>query len=197
MQNGLRAIGIVLGVAVLAAAGYFLFSKPTPPLEAPPVVKASLPPQPVTIEPVVIEPPKREELDAIARTLLGLDQKNEPNVLRSQPRRREAGDASAVAFTPEPEAGLSDATFYSVVGSWRGMKTCLASSQSGSRGGNGALSVSFTIGQDGSVLSSRVSSASNDTAREIAPCVEEKAKKLKFPAFAGIDEVSKEAKFVF
>ena len=92
---------------------------------------------------------------------------------------------------------LSDASFSRIVRDWRGVRTCVKSLTSRGMGGSGALRVNFRINFDGSVASSKVSDASNTIAQRVGNCVARQARKIRFPAYAGTEVVSKEAKFVF
>lgn len=103
-------------------------------------------------------------------------------------------EEAAVDTTP----ALSDGAFQSAITDWSGMKRCLASSAGRLDSSSGALRVKFVIRGDGQVVKSRVVETSNDVARAIAPCVEKRARRIRFPAFAqAADTVEKTAKFVF
>ena len=144
------------------------------------------------------------ELEEMAAALLGTkdpapEAAPEPEPAPVQRRRRKVVDDFDYGdedLSPIEETGLSDSKFYRVVGSWRGMKRCLATTAvRGER--QGAIKIKFEIAKDGSVTDSQIEDASNETAREISDCVNRQARKIRFPAFAGMDSVEKQAKFVF
>ena len=62
-------------------------------------------------------------------------------------------------------------------------------------GFSGAVRVSFKIAADGAVMRSKVV-APGAFARLIAPCVERRARHVRFPAFTGDEAVTREAKFL-
>lgn len=142
-----------------------------------------------------MRPPEEEE-DASAKA-----PKAAPPAERRSARRTASASAEREAAEPGPEdaqPGLSDGAFQSVITDWTGMKRCLATNAARLPTSSGALRVAFTIRGDGQVVESRVVETSNDVARLIAPCVEQRAKRIRFPAFAEAqDEVEKTAKFVF
>lgn len=153
------------------------------------------------------EAPSREA--ALRAQLLGLDKKKkaeeaaqaepeEPSAeAKSRPRRR-----ASRAAAPEPAPiddtpiGLSDGEFQDAVGGWRGIQGCIAENAGYMESRNGAMRVSFQIAADGSVSDCTVLDTSNAVAAAIAPCVQKKARRIRFPTFAG-DEATKVAKFVF
>lgn len=92
--------------------------------------------------------------------------------------------------------GLSDGEFQSTVNGWRGIQGCIAMNAGHYEDRSGALRISFEIAADGSVAGSKVVDTSNAVAQAIAPCVEKKARRLRFPSFSG-DQTTKVAKFVF
>lgn len=119
---------------------------------------------------------------------------------RRAPRRRRTAPSEPAEPLPEDvgPGQLSDGAFQSIINDWTGMKRCLASTTSRLGPSSGALRLAFTIRGDGQVVKSRVVETSNAAAKELAPCVERRARRLKFPAFAAAgDEVEKTAKFVF
>ncbi|MEE2902612.1 MAG: hypothetical protein VYC39_09785 [Myxococcota bacterium] len=124
--------------------------------------------------------------------------------LNSQNRKSLRKASAPVASRPidtraseELESHLSDASFSRIVRDWRGVKTCVKSLTSRGMGGSGALRINFRINFDGSVASSKISDASNTIAQRVGNCVARQARKIRFPAYAGTEVVSKEAKFVF
>ena len=158
--------------------------------------------------------------NALADTLLGRNRKKPVSVVRSGPRpqrqrpartRPRPVDRRPADEPDEPEESveedvpveeeipgtLSDSRFHAVVHSWRGVKNCLKTTAIRGELKNGAVSVAFTIRPDGTVKTSKIQSTSNDTARQVAPCIRRQAAKIRFPAFSGGDPVNKEAKFVF
>lgn len=151
--------------------------------------------------------PASPEGDALEAALLGTDrapeEANAEEAARPAPRRRRAvRRAAPVESEPlEKEAApgqMSDGAFQSVVTDWRGVRSCLASEAGRLAPGSGAIRVSFTIRGDGQVVKSKVVEASNDVARAISPCVEQRARRIRFSAFAGAtDQIEKTAKFVF
>jgi len=121
---------------------------------------------------------------------------------RSAPKvTRRAAPVSARPIDERAAKGLahtlSDASFSEVMSGWRGIKTCVKSITSRGLGGSGAIKVSFKINADGSVKSSKVANATNLIAERVGNCVTRQARKIQFPAYAGAEIVSKEAKFVF
>lgn len=117
---------------------------------------------------------------------------------RRRRRRNRRADDELVEEAPAGPNTLSDGAFQSAITDWSGMKRCLASSAGRLPTRNGALQVRFTIRGDGQVVKSSVVQTSNDVARAIAPCVERRARRIRFPAFAeAAEEVEKTAKFVF
>jgi hypothetical protein len=98
---------------------------------------------------------------------------------------------------PEDPAMLSDAQFQSALGNWRGVKTCLAQQATPQQDTSGALKIKFTISGQGAVVTSQVYDFSNDSARNLADCLEREARRVKFPTFTSAEAITKEAKFVF
>jgi hypothetical protein len=96
-----------------------------------------------------------------------------------------------------PSGPLSDGAFQSAIHAWRGLKACLTAQTTPPTDPSGAIKVAFTVAQSGEVVKSQVVECSNDTARTIAPCVEREARRIRFPAFAADEPITKEAKFVF
>jgi|GEM_PF-6156858 len=175
------------------------------------------------IESAAKAPGQTEELQAMADLLSGAasikaekaaqkriqlrhaapEKQNGPT-LKSRNRKSLRKASAPVAIRPidtraseELESHLSDASFSRIVRDWRGVKTCVKSLTSRGMGGSGALRVNFRINFDGSVASSKVSDASNTIAQRVGNCVARQARKIRFPAYAGTEVVSKEAKFVF
>ncbi|MEM9113391.1 MAG: hypothetical protein AAGD10_07545 [Myxococcota bacterium] len=170
-------------------------------------------------EPEEVEPADDGASDQMKMALLGGGKKDKPEdvdqapdpaaeeaVPPKKPRRKKAQASSEQSrrtltkssALPEPPAQLSDSQFEGVVGDWRGVKSCVATNRP--RGGevqNGALSVQFTIAGNGVVEGARVEQASGAFARTLAPCVERKAMRLRFPDFGGKSNVTRSAKFVF
>ncbi len=186
---------IVVFAALLLFAGD---KKPAPKAVPPPSREMTRAPDPA---PAIAEAAPVEDA-ALKDALLGLNKK--PEMVEPQPapaprtiRRR------AVQAVDEPEdeveeeiTGLSDFDFQSTVGGWSGVKSCIATVSQRDRL-SGALQVAFTIRANGNVVESKVVGASNDDARTLAPCVEKQARHIRFPTFAGNDDVTKTAKFVF
>jgi hypothetical protein len=188
---------------------------------APPPVAPTPPPPPPPAEPEV-SPEEQARLEAMKAKLLG---QKTPAELEAEAIARAAAEAQAAEEAarlaaaetrapsrrrpkpstdedeePELPTGpttLSDAQFSSVVGGWRGVAHCLATTTIRGQERNGALSLGFTVSRDGLVKEVRVLSTSNDVAAQIAPCVSRGASKLKFPSFTAEDPAEKEAKFVF
>ena len=207
-----RRLLIALALAVPACSS----SEPPPPEK-----KVEEPtPEPETETPVDAE--AAEAADAMKMALLGGGEKDESEAKeepepdpveaskpaprrtqRRKPKQRNEEPSSQTRLPPspslpEPPARLSDAQFESVVGDWRGVKSCVATNRP--RGGevqNGALSVQFTIAGNGAVEAARVEEASGAFAQALAPCVERKAMRLSFPDFGGKEAVTRSAKFVF
>ena len=177
-----------------------------------------------TVEPTsAAEPKQNEELQAMADLLSGaasikaeqeaqekverryITPKNQAGPsLKSQNRKSLRKASAPVAIRPidtraseDLATHLSDASFSRIVRDWRGIKTCVKSLTSRGMGGSGALRVNFKINFDGTVASSKVSDASNPIAQRVGNCVARQARKMRFPAYAGTEVVSKEAKFVF
>lgn len=155
----------------------------------------------------VAEAEEGAEDTSIKAALLGLNRKDEVveepaepeppkrRVRRTPRRATNAASNDAVAVAPIKPT-LSDAQFQDAVNGWRGLRTCLTQSSLRGRDRSGALKMAFRIRGDGSVASSKVTEMSNAVARTIAPCVEQSARRIRFPAYGG-DDVDKEAKFVF
>lgn len=152
----------------------------------------------------------RSDGEALRAALLGSDKEPPSSETEPEPRRtrrpRRRVQTAETAETPEGEpldepaapGSLSDGAFQSVITDWSGMKRCLATATGRLGPGSGALEVAFTIRGDGQVVRSRVVETSNEVARAIAPCVERRAKRIRFPAFAATtDKVEKTAKFIF
>ena len=187
-QIGWLAAGLVLCACQAEAP-----QKPTPTVKAP---------EPAPIAPVA--PPPAAEAEEVARTLLGLNQKPQPTLAAAQPMKRSApkrpkltkDDELDMSEYPALEPGLSDHEFQRAIDAWDGFKNCLAMAayRNGRSAENGALKVEFEIQQSGQVVRSRVMESKSP---ELAECVETRSKKLRFPAFAGMDRITKEAKFIF
>lgn len=136
-----------------------------------------------------------EEAEAASQT-----EPEEEKATQRRPRRRAAraqpaGD-DALAAMAVGGGGLSDSEFQGTVNGWRGIQGCIAQNAGHYDDRSGALQLSFEIAADGSVADCRVLDTSNAVAQAIAPCVERKARRLRFPTFAG-DQTTKVAKFVF
>ncbi len=197
------ALGLTSVAAFALACSDSKAPVPAHKLVKPAVEKAEAPPAPVEEMDDSALSSKASELEALQASLLGLNkaapaEEAPPPPVRKKRRRKvvddyDYGDEN---LDPVDENGLSDSAFYSVVGSWSGMKRCLATTTvRGER--TGALKIKFEISKDGSVTDSDVEDPSNDAARQISDCVSKQARKIRFPAFAGMDSVSKQAKFVF
>lgn len=89
---------------------------------------------------------------------------------------------------------LSEASFNAIVDDWTGVRNCVRAARATS---GGALRMKFDIGNNGSVKSARTLDTSNALASVVAPCVERKARTLKFPPFEQDGGVQRVAKFVF
>ena len=160
---------------------------------APEMTKAPEPPPP---------PVEQPEDPALKNALLGLNEK--PSITEAEPkprpvrrRRPLVEEIEEGPMEPEGPTSLSDYDFQSTVGNWSGVKSCIATSSQRGEEVNGALAVAFTVGADGTVVESKVVETSNEHAETIAPCVEKKARHIRFPTFAGTEQVTKTAKFVF
>jgi hypothetical protein len=96
--------------------------------------------------------------------------------------------------------GLSDQAFYAALDSWRGPEACAretggtASVQTDARA---ALRMRFTIDPDGEVKQTKTTQAEGPSADRLRPCIERRAKELRFPAFAGREAVERDATFIF
>jgi hypothetical protein len=166
-----------------------------------PVMKAQPQPAPV-VEKAATPAPPPEESSEMAKTLLGLNAK--PSALAAAPKpmkrpkslrlaKEEEVDMSSYPVEPH---GLSDHQFQQAIDDWDGFRNCLAMAayRNGRNAENGALKVQLEIEQSGAVVRSRVMESKSP---ELAECVASRSKKIRFPAFAGIDRVTKEAKFIF
>lgn len=173
--------------------------------EAPKVRKLYAPGAATGPSEAATEPEAEADADqaAMAAALLGTDRKEAPaetpRPRRANRRRRTPNpDYEDETLEEDTEPGsLSDGAFQSVITDWAGMKRCLAGK---ARLGpsSGALQVRFVIRGDGQVVKSDVVGATNAAAKAIAPCVERRARRIRFPAFAAAtDEIEKTAKFVF
>ncbi len=132
--------------------------------------------------------PEEKVAPAVAKRQRSKQRRAAPQPRDDRPLREEV----------EAPSGLSDGAFQAAIGDWRGMKRCLRSEAARLESRNGALRVAFKIRGDGSVADSRVVETSNDTAKAIASCVEKRARRIRFPAFAKAEnQVEKVAKFVF
>jgi hypothetical protein len=165
------------------------------PPKAPAVTKAPEPPP-------VDQPPAVVEDAALKDALLGMNKPPvaEPEEPPARPVRRRARPVEPIEDEPQEELDttLSDYEFQSTVGSWSGVKSCLATnSQRREERMTGAIQMAFTIQGDGNVVESKVVEVSNDDAASLAPCVEKQARHIRFPTFAGNEQVTKTAKFVF
>jgi len=127
-----------------------------------------------------------------------------PKMPKTRPARRIVRAHEPVQVRPIDELAnkglastLSDARFSEVITNWRGIKHCVKSITSRGFGGSGALKVAFKINADGSVQTTKIADASNSIAQRVGNCVTRQARKIQFPAYAGTEIVSKEAKFVF
>ena len=203
----------LIGAFALLIASVGCHSKPErgpdPIATAPPTMSQA--PEPALMSPVPEVPQAAPaakpdaDLAAMAETLLGKNKRagkvTRPKRAQRRHRRRPRRQVVVVhAAEPEEEIplpeSLSDNAFYAVVGSWRGMKDCLAKTGIERADASGTVSIEFRIRGDGSVKRSRISQTNNAAARRVAGCVNLHARKLRFPRFAGIP-VDKEAKFVF
>lgn len=171
----------------------------------PPEPVAKTPEKPKAPPPADVKPAAPvAEAEAMAKTLLGLNAKPQA-ALVAKPVKRRVPRKPRLAMPEEPdmssyppvlEPGLSDADFQQAIDEWGGFKNCLALAayRNGRKAENGAVKVEFEIKQSGDVVRSRVKESKSP---ELAECIETRSKKLRFPAFAGIDRVTKEAKFLF
>jgi hypothetical protein len=150
---------------------------------------------------------KKAQVDAqLARDLLALGAGPAPTAApdaaaaapaKRKVRRMEFSAEPETAEVPEDPAMLSDAQFQSALGNWRGVKTCLAQQATPQQDTSGALKIKFTISGQGAVVTSQVYDFSNDSARNLADCLEREARRVKFPTFTSAEAITKEAKFVF
>lgn len=151
---------------------------------------------------------KKAQVDAqLARDLLALGAGPAPTAApaaaaapapaKRKVRRMEFTAEPETADVPEDPAMLSDAQFQSALGNWRGVKTCLAQQTNPQQDTSGALKIKFTISGQGAVVTSQVYDFSNDSARNLADCLEREARRVKFPTFTSAEAITKEAKFVF
>ena len=151
---------------------------------------------------------KKAQVDAqLARDLLALGAGPAPTAApaaaaaaapaKRKVRRMEFSAEPETADVPEDPAMLSDAQFQSALGNWRGVKTCLAQQATPQQDTSGALKIKFTISGQGAVVTSQVYDFSNDSARNLADCLEREARRVKFPTFTSAEAITKEAKFVF
>lgn len=193
----------ITALVVGALSFAFLSSKDEAPKKAPPVAKKEAPPVKEDAPAPAAEEPEPEPDPALREALLGLNKKSEvAEAPVQQPAPKRIVRRVRRRPDPEPQAeevdlSLTDYDFQSTVGSWGGVKRCLAtSSVRGDQPMSGALQVSFKISSDGEVIESKVTDVSNEDARTLASCVERKARRIRFPAFAGND-ITKTAKFVF
>lgn len=169
-------------------------------LYAPPAPDAGLAPQPTALP-----EPDEEETDGELRAALTGGRRAAPPAETEEIPRAERRRRRRATSTPLEEeeaasgpAGLSDGAFQSAVTDWSGMKRCLASAAGRLPTQSGALRVRFTIRGDGRVVRSEVVDTTNEVAEAIAPCVERRARQIRFPSFAAAgDEIEKTAKFVF
>lgn len=203
MESEKKRFGwVIVGAVVLGAAGFAMLGSfgepPTPPAQTPEPAKVAS--KPVEPAPEVEEVPAAEEpSDDMKAALLGEKKEPEPAPRKyvRRPARRVVQDESDDLYAePQQAATLSEEAFYSALDNWGGLKACLKSSPAeGDR--TGALQVAFKIGKDGDVLESKVFNPTTEQARAIAPCVERRAKHVRFPKFVSGESVIKEAKFVF
>lgn len=151
---------------------------------------------------------KKAQVDAqLARDLLALGAGPAPTAApaaaaaaapaKRKVRRMDFSSEPETADVPEDPAMLSDAQFQSALGNWRGVKTCLAQQATPQQDTSGALKIKFTISGQGAVVTSQVYDFSNDSARNLADCLEREARRVKFPTFTSAEAITKEAKFVF
>ncbi len=181
--------------------------------DGPQVQKASNRPKetPAPPKPKVEPPPEIAKVDeptgdanALRDTLLGLNkpppapepEAPEPKVTRKPKRRTTTKATGATDFVPPPIGGLSDYDFQAAIGNWSGMRRCLAEKNNRDENPNGAIQLKLTINTDGSVAESTVLDSSTAVAKAIAPCVQRRARRIRFPSFEGKAE-TKTAKFVF
>lgn len=177
---------------------------------------AAATPQPAQAHAAVVAPAPEVALqaeqqpsedEALRAQLLGLnkqpaaDQDQAEPEQRPAPRRRARRQVPQAELRPlpmEPETSgtLSDGEFQAAVGSWRGVQSCLAQNAGHLESRNGAMQVSFQIAGDGSVADCKVVGTTTEVAQLIAPCVEKKARRIRFPSYPG-SESTKVAKFVF
>ena len=140
--------------------------------------------------------------DTLKAALLGLNRKDtaeeptEPAPPKRVTRRATRRPSPQFAAVPAAKPDLSDYAFQEAVNSWRGMRNCLSRTTLRGVDKRGAMKVAFKIRGDGSVSNCEVVETSNSIAATIASCVEQSARRIRFPAFGG-DEVEKQAKFVF
>jgi hypothetical protein len=173
--------------------------RPAPPAPPPPPPAAAAAPDPT---PVASAAP---EASAMRDQLLGLNKPQpaaqpvaDADKSKPRPRRVFVADPAEDAPVEEvPSGPLSDGAFQSAIHAWRGLKACLTAQTTPPTDPSGAIKVAFTVAQSGEVVKSQVVECSNDTARTIAPCVEREARRIRFPAFAADEPITKEAKFVF
>ena len=192
-------------LSILALVGVFgallLFSGE----EQPAAKKQALPRSDLAKAP---DPPKADPVvddAALKDTLLGLNKKPEP-VVEQQPAPRQhrrrvhraIEEVEDLNDQPQDPTDLSDYDFQSTVGNWSGVKSCLATNtKRGEAKISGAIEVAFTISGEGNVVESKVVGFSNDDAATLVPCVEKKARHIRFPTFAKNEPITKTAKFVF
>lgn len=166
---------------------------------APPAVATPTPPPPPPAPAPTEAPPPEEDAESVKNALLGLNQAPEPAPVEAVPtqvkRRRPKYEP-----VPEEEPGpkkLSEGAFYSALDAWGGVKRCLAKNPTVRKDGTSALRVRFVVNKDGSVAESQIVEKSNEHAEAIAPCVENEAKRLRFPDFEEEESGKRDAKFVF
>lgn len=140
----------------------------------------------------------------LADQLLGLNKKPvETIAMAPKPKRRRARPADDFvddqpwAEEEDDDGVLTDSMFQDTIEDWRGMRSCVAQATLRANERSGALQVSFRIRGDGEVAACKVIDTSNAIAQAVAPCVERRARRIRFPAFGGEEDVTKVAKFVF
>lgn len=142
------------------------------------------------LTPMVVDRPAREASPKAARRRIQSTQRK---------AKEEAGDAAFDAFAAGAlgPVGLSDSEFQSTIGEWKGLSRCLAQSAGRMTDRSGALELAFSIMPDGSVAKCDVVRAGSAAAQAIAPCVAQKARRMRFPSFGGSEATERTAKFVF
>jgi hypothetical protein len=111
------------------------------------------------------------------------------------PQKPRAGELPEVALEAPEEVALADRVFASVIDSWHAPRACAAAV--GAVAGTPTVRVEMDIDGEGRVKDARALDVDGVAERELASCLEARARGLRFPPEEIRRETTRDATFVF